>query len=277
MKPFQQVAILGTGLIGGSIGLALRKKKNVRVGFDHPGVLRKALKMRAIDRGAKSLQEAVNEADLVILAMPVGEILALLPKLAPLAPSTTVITDVGSTKKEICNLAAKGLKNFIGGHPLAGKAEGGIESAESNLFVGKNWFLCSNGNSAALARMKSFVRLLGARPVVIEPETHDRMLAATSHLPQLVSTLLAATVAELLESKTNRLQVFAGPGFRDTTRLARSSFSVWGDVFASNRFEVGRALELFAQKTAELSDNFPNLETVGLQFEKANTLVRKLE
>lgn len=277
MKSFGRVAILGTGLIGGSIGLALRRKKIIRSGFDRPEVLRKALKMRALDKVAKSLQEAMNGADLVILAMPVGGILGLLPKLASIVPPATLITDVGSTKTEICNLAEKGLKNFIGGHPLAGKEKSGIENADGKLFTGKNWFLCPNENSAALARMKAFVRLLGARPVVVEPETHDRMLAVTSHLPQLVSTLLAATVAELLGNETEKLPVFAGAGLRDTTRLARSPFSVWGDVFSSNQTEVGRVLEMFVQKSAELSDNFLNLEAVKPQFEKANAFVRKLE
>lgn len=277
MKPFRQVAILGTGLIGGSIGLALRRKKVFRIGFDRPDVLRKALRKKAIDRGAKSLQEAVKEADLVVLALPVGEILAVLPRLALMVPSKTLVTDVGSTKAEICKLASKGLKNFIGGHPLAGKAEGGIENAEAGLFTGKNWFLCPNGDSAALVWMKAFARLLGARPIVVDPEKHDRMLAATSHLPQLVSTLLAATIAELLEKETKRMPVFAGAGLRDTTRLARSSFSVWGDVFASNRDELGRALELFAQKTAGISDNFPNLDGVERQFEIANRVARGLK
>lgn len=277
MKPFRRVAILGTGLIGGSIGLGLRRKKIVRVGFDRPEVLRRALKRRAIDRKAKSLMEAAEGADLVILAMPVGEILGLLPKLTQMVLSETLITDVGSTKKEICNLAAKGLKNFIGGHPLAGKAEGGIENADALLFAGKNWFLCPNGNSAALSRMKSFVRLLGARPVVVEPGEHDRLLAATSHLPQMVSTLLAATIAELLVEETKRMPVFAGAGLRDIARLARSSFSVWRDVFASNRDELGRALELFAQKTAGISDNFPNLDGVERQFEIANRTGRMLK
>lgn len=277
MKHFQRVAIIGAGLIGGSIGLALRKKKIARIGFDRPEVLRKALRMRAIDGKAKGLKEAVNGADLVILAMPVGEILALLPKLGPMVPPETLITDVGSTKKEICDLAAKGLKNFIGGHPLAGKEKRGIEYAGGKLFTGKNWFLCPNGNSAALARLKTFVRLLGARPVAVEPEKHDRVLAATSHLPQLVSTLLTATVVELLREETKKLSVFAGPGFRDTTRLGRSPFSIWGDVFSSNRTEVGRALELFSQKAAELSDNFPNLDGLKQQFEIANRVAGELK
>lgn len=277
MKPFRQVAIIGTGLIGGSIGLALRKKKIVRVGFDRPEALRKALRMRAIDCKAKSLMEAVEGADLVILATPVGEILALLPKLAAMVSPETLITDVGSTKAEICELAAKGLKNFIGGHPLAGKAERGIENAAGDLFAGKNWFLCQNRNSAAPARLKTFVRLLGARPVVVEPGEHDRMLTATSHLPQMVSTLLAATIAELLGKETKRMPVFAGAGLRDTTRLARSPFSIWGDAFSSNRSELGRALELFAQKAAELADIFPNLDGVKRQFEIANRVGRMLK
>ena len=277
MKPFRQVAILGTGLVGGSVGLALRQKKVLRIGFDRPEVLRKALKKKAINRGAKSLQEVVKETDLVVLAMPVGEILGLLPKLAGMIPAEALITDVGSTKAEICNLASKGLRNFIGGHPLAGKAEGGIENAEAELFTGKNWFLCPKGNSAALARLKTFVRMLGARPVVVEPEKHDRLLAVTSHLPQLVSTLLAATVADLLGGETKKLPVFAGAGLRDTTRLARSPFSVWGGILASNQQEVGRALELFAQKAAELTDNFPNLDGVKRQFEIANRVAGELK
>ncbi|HLG93251.1 MAG TPA: prephenate dehydrogenase/arogenate dehydrogenase family protein, partial [candidate division Zixibacteria bacterium] len=175
MRTFGRIAIIGTGLIGGSIGLALRKKQIIRIGFDHPEVLRKALKLRAIDRGTKSWQEAVKEADLVILALPVREILGLLPKLTQIVYPETLVTDVGSTKAEICNLAAKGLKNFIGGHPLAGKEKSGIENAGGKLFAGKNWFLCPNKNAAAPARMKSFVCLLGARPVVVEPETHDRI------------------------------------------------------------------------------------------------------
>ena len=276
MKPFRQVAILGTGLVGGSIGLALRKKKVLRIGFDRPEVLRKALKKKAIDRGAKSLQEVVKGTDLVVLAMPVGEILGLLPKLAGMIPAEALITDTGSTKAEICNLASKGLRNFIGGHPLAGKAEGGIENAEAGLFAGKTWFLCPNGNSVALTRLKSFIRLLGARPVVVEPEKHDRLLAATSHLPQLVSTLLAATVADLLGGETKKLPVFAGAGLRDTTRIARSPFSVWGGILASNQQEVGRALELFAQKTTGVSDNFPNLDTVKSQFDKAQAFLRRM-
>lgn len=277
MKPFRRVAILGTGLIGGSVGLVLRKKKIVRVGFDRSEVLKKAMRMCAIDHKAKSLVEAVDGADLVILAMPVGEILGLLPKLGPLIPAETLITDVGSTKTEICNLALKGLRNFIGGHPLAGKAEGGIGNAEAGLFTGKNWFLCPNGNSVALTQLKSFIRLLGARPVVVEPEKHDRLLAATSHLPQLVSTLLAATVADLLGSETKKLPVFAGAGLRDTTRLACSPYSVWGDVFSSNRGELGRALEVFAQRAAELSDNFLNLDGIKRQFEIASQVGRMLK
>ncbi len=276
MKPFRRVAIIGTGLIGGSIGLALRRRNVVRIGFDRPTVLSKASKMGAIDRGAKSLKEAMDGSDLVILAMPVGIILDLLPKLAQMVQPATLITDVGSTKAEICKSAQKNLKNFIGGHPLAGKEKSGVENADSKLFVGKNWFLCPNGNLLGLARMKAFIQMLGAKPVVTEPEKHDRILAATSHLPQLVSTLLAATVAELLGKETKRMQVFAGPGLRDSIRLGHSPFSVWGGIFASNQREVGRALETFCQKAAGISDNFQDLETVKPQFKKANIFVRKL-
>lgn len=277
MKPFRQVAIIGTGLIGGSIGLALRRKKIIRVGLDRPEILSKALKMRAIDKKARNLKDAMDGADLVILAMPVRKIFNLLPRLAARVPPPTLITDVGSTKAEICKSAEKNLKNFIGGHPLAGIEKNGIENADSKLFVGKSWFLCPNGGSAAVVRMKSFVRLLGARPVVIEPEKHDRILAATSHLPQLISTLLAATVDELLDKDTNRMKNYTGTGLKDTTRLAASSFLTWKDIIATNHSAIGRALNRFAIRVNQISDFASNPGILGRQFAKANSFVRKLE
>ena len=277
MRPFRRIAIIGTGLIGGSIGLALRKKKIVRVGLDRPEVLRKAKQMDAIDQKAKNLNEAVDGSDLVILAMPVGEILDLLPRLASLVPPAILMTDVGSTKAEICRLAGKKLKNFIGGHPLAGKEKSGIENADSKLFVGKSWFLCPNGGSAAVARMKSFVRLLGARPAIVGPEKHDRILAATSHLPQLVSSLLAATVGELLEETGNRIKSYGGAGLKDTVRLAGSPFLVWKDIVTTNRKELGRALNRFTIRLNQISGFASNPGILERQFEKANTFARKLE
>lgn len=277
MKPFRRVAIIGTGLIGGSVGLALRRKNVVRVGFDRPEVLKKAFTRGSIDRKAWNLKEAVAGADLILLATPVKEIFGLLPKLAQMVPSATLITDVGSTKAEICKSAQKNLNNFIGGHPLAGKEKSGIENADSKLFVGKSWFLCPNGGSAAAAQMKSFVRLLGARPVIVEPEKHDRILAATSHLPQLVSSLLAAAVAELLEKEAKDVKKYAGAGLRDTARLAGSPFSVWKDIFATNHLEIERVLSQFAGKVNRISSAVSNSEILERQFEKANTFVRKLE
>lgn len=275
MKGFQRVAIIGTGLIGGSIGLALRKSKIKRIGFDKPVVLRQALKQRAIDEKAESIAETVSDADLVILALPVGEILRVLPEVSERISASAIITDTGSTKKEVYERAGKlGLKNFVGGHPLAGKAENGIRNAEANLFSGRNWFLSPGWNSTALDRVKVFVKLLGANPFVVEPADHDRMMAAASHLPQLVSTLLAATVAELLTD--GELKQFAGPGLKDATRLAASAFSVWGDVFASNREKIGGALERFVQKTVAISDTFLDLENLRDQFESANKMRKGL-
>lgn len=277
MKPIRRVAIIGAGLIGGSVGLALRRRNVIRIGFDRPAVLSKALKMRAIDRKARNLKETVDGADLIILAMPVGEILDLLPKLARMIQPAALITDVGSTKVEICKSAQKNLKNFIGGHPLAGKEKNGIENAEGNLFAGKNWFLCSNGNPAALAQMKSFVRLLGARPVIVEPEKHDRILAATSHLPQLVSSLLAATVGELLRENGSQVKSYAGAGLKDTVRLAGSPISVWKDIFATNRLEVERAFRRFAMRVNQISPLDSRLKILDRRYAEANAFMGKLE
>ena len=277
MSPFRQATIIGVGMIGGSIGLALRKKKIFRVGFDRPEVLRKAFKMGSIDRTAGNLSQAVNGADLVIFAMPVGGILEIIPEAARLA-IPALITDVGSTKVEVCRLAKKRhLNNFIGGHPLAGKEKGGIENANGGLFVGASWFLCPNGNSTSLARMKNFVRLLGARPVVVEPERHDRILAAASHLPQLVSSLLAATVYEFLRNESYSLNAFAGTGLKDSIRLAGSSFSVWKDVFATNHLEIGRALNRFAERVNQISDVAFRSGILKRRFAEANAFMRRLE
>lgn len=276
MKPFKRIAILGTGLIGGSIGLALRKCKLERVGFDHPAVLKEALKRKAINRKAKTLAEAVRSADLIVLALPVGDILRVLPYLGDIAPVTAVITDAGSSKKEICKLAkGLGLKNFVGGHPLAGKEKSGIENADEELFAGRNWFLCPNGNAKSLSRLKSFVHLLGAKPVAVEPERHDRILAATSHLPQLVSTILAASVAELLRKETNKIKTFAGSGLKDTTRLAGSPYSVWKDVFATNRSELEDAFQNFKMRLNSLSNLFP--EPLEQEFAIGNRFRKSLE
>jgi len=278
VKPFKRVAIIGTGLIGGSIGLALRKSKLERIGFDRPAVLREALKRKAIDQKAKTLAVAVRSADLILLALPVGDILAVLPHLVRTAPANAVITDAGSTKREICGLAHQlGLKNFVGGHPLAGKEESGVENADGKLFADRNWFLCPNKNSKSLSRMKSFVHLLGAKPVVVEPGEHDRILAATSHLPQLISTILAASVAELLGKETNKIKTFAGSGLKDTTRLAGSPYSVWKDVFATNRSELENALQNFKMRLNSLSNRFTSTEPLEQEFAIGNRFSKGLE
>jgi prephenate dehydrogenase len=277
VKSFKHVAIIGTGLIGGSIGLALREKNVFRAGFDRPKVLKKALKSGAVDKAAESLEEAVCSSDLIVLATPVRAILELLPQVAALSPSSAVITDVGGSKREICGVAERNrIGNFIGGHPLAGKERCGIGNAEERLFVRKNWFLCPGKSPSALAGMKNFVETLGAFAVITDPEKHDRILAVTSHLPQLVSTLLAATVEELMAKEIYETDTYAGTGLKDCVRLAASPFSIWKDVLASNKDEVRQALQKFTLRTNRAFARFSQLEELNGTFKKGNRLAKRL-
>ncbi len=242
---FSSVGIVGVGLIGGSIGLALKRAKPTvpitGIGRD-AGRLQKARDMGIIDRSACS-PEALRDCDLVILATPIERILELLESLGDSVAPETVITDVGSTKRTICDTAWRNLPatvEFIGGHPVAGREVGGMENSLPGLFEGAAYILCPRPGeeSRGLARLKSFTEILGSRCRVMTPEDHDQALAWTSHLPQLVSTALANVTS------ARRIEV-SGSGLRDMLRLAGSPYSVWDGIFETNRDNVAVALEEF--------------------------------
>ncbi len=230
-----RAAIVGVGLIGGSVGLALRARSGcsrvVGVGRS-PDALEAALRRGALDEAATDLAAGLRGADLVVLAAPVRACIGLLPAVAAAVGPDAVITDVASTKAEIVAAAPPG-PAFVGGHPLAGSERSGIEAASADLFEGATWVLTPGGATAtwAVERVAALAAGLGARPVVMDAATHDRRVAAVSHLPQAVAVALAAAVpVEALP--------LAARGFRDTTRLADSSPEVWNDVFATNRDNV---------------------------------------
>jgi prephenate dehydrogenase len=248
-----KVAVLGVGLIGGSIGLAARRRLEAEVaGFDpHRESLDRAVEAGALDRGAGSVAEACEGAEVVFCAAPV----AGLPELAAAALEAcgpeAVVSDVGSTKREI--VAALGSdERFIGGHPLAGAETAGVGNARAELLEGARWYLTPTDRSSGLLydRLQRAVAGLGARPQAIDAAAHDRLMAIVSHLPHVVANALVAEAAAELGREYERMPE-VGPSFRDTTRVAGSNPAVWTDIFASNREAVAESVESIARRLAD--------------------------
>jgi len=274
------LAIVGTGLIGASFGLAVRKAgfRGPILGVSSPPALADALEAGAIDRGAV-LAEAAAQADLIFLAQPIGRILDTIRHLDPLVRPDALVTDAGSTKCQISDLALQEITRcqFLGGHPMAGKERRGAKAADANLFLGCTWVLTPEEPRALetdQARdLVDWVRRIGARPLVLDPEEHDRVVALTSHLAQLASTALASTVAEHL-TPPDRLAV-AGPGLRDMTRLGLSSYDLWRDIVATNSDAIGQVLGRYIQKLEYLRDNLRTRQ-LEEEFRSAAALAAKL-
>ena len=242
---FRRIAVLGTGLIGGSFALAVRRHfPDCRVvGWDRPEVLRQTLSLGVIHEAAAELGAVVREADLVYVALPVGVTLELLPEIAKHAGPQALVTDACSTKAAVCSAAEALFRSgarFLGGHPLAGKEAGGIETAEAELFRGARYALMAGENDAD-RRVQDFVALvreIGARPVTMDAASHDRAMALLSHAPQLVAVALASEV------RAGRIPLeLAGSGLRDTLRLAGSPYDIWGEICRTNAENIGAALD----------------------------------
>lgn len=248
-----RVAVLGVGLIGGSIGLAARRRLGDEVvGWGRtPARLERAVALGAIDRAEDSLEAACEGADLVVCCGPVaalpGQVRAALDACGPDA----VVTDVGSTKGELVGAVGED-ERFIGGHPLAGAETAGVENAREDLFEGARWYLTPTERSGGLLydRLQRFVAGLGARPQAIEPAAHDRLMATVSHMPHVVADVLVAEAAEELARDSERMPE-VGPSFRDATRVAGSNPEMWGDIFAANREAVAASVESVARRLEE--------------------------
>ena len=255
----QRVTIFGTGLIGGSFALALRRAfPRVRIaGVDKPVVLERALRLGIID------VEGPQPADLVILAAPVGDILGLIDQFTS---TGTLVTDVGSTKVAICHKAERLGVPFIGGHPMAGLEQSGPEAASADLFNNAPYFLCrvKSTPDGAWERMQELARAIGAMPQIISPEDHDRLVARISHLPQILSTLLA--------DQTSGHKDLAGPGLRSMTRLAGSPFHVWRDIFKTSGF-LPHELQSFIERLQRISDSMEagNFDEIEDLFKRRGT------
>ena len=269
VAPFARVGIVGLGLIGGSIALALRRRSpSTRiVGVDRADVVELARSAGLIDESADRV-DGLADVDLVILAAPIPAIRESLAALGR-AQSRAIVTDVGSTKRRIvADALAAGLREFVGGHPMAGREQGGLGAAEAALFEGRPWFLTTGGAHAdTVARLKTFVRGLGATPVEIDAERHDRTMAYVSHLPQIAATTLMAEIGSAVGPHG---LACAGQGLEDMTRLASSPADLWTGILATNADFIAEAGARVAESLGRFASELEDAAAVEAKFEKAN-------
>src|SRR5215469_10548008 len=278
---FRQITIIGTGLIGGSFSLGIRKHgfRGHIIGCDRKGVLAEAQSRGAIDRGVSDPVAACAGSDLILLGTPVGAILELLPKIAPHLSPDALVTDVGSTKAEIVRSARQAFgkeaaHRFLAGHPMAGKENSGIDYADPELFRGAVWFLTpieeQNLERGKFALLAALLRNLGARISVLDPSQHDELCAWISHLPQMISTALAATLVEEFGENAPLLET-GGRALREMTRIAASPYSMWRDIALTNKKPIADALGKLEQELAHLRENLGTRE-LEAEFERAHKL-----
>ena len=252
MTPFRNVAIVGVGVIGGSLGLALKRKfQDIHVtGISSPKTLDEALALHAIDAGFErgSLAEGVSEADLVFVCAPISVILDLLPDIASAVPDGALVTDVGSTKAAVMRKASEcfgGTRHFVGGHPMAGNEGRGVAWADALLFENAVWVLTPSGfvPKERFDALAGLIQTLGAHVLVLDPARHDRIAATVSHLPQMLAVTLMNLVAN--QNDPDPYLKLAAGGFRDMTRIASSPYAIWKDIFSTNRDLVDRLMDDF--------------------------------
>jgi prephenate dehydrogenase len=280
--PLERIAILGTGLIGASTGLALRAQgyEATITGWDpDPRQVRTALSRGAITVIADDPEMAAAESDMVLLAGPVFTILEGLDRLAPILRTRQLVTDVGSVKGAICHHArdkynGPGQPAFLPGHPMAGKEVGGAENADARLFEGAVWiFTPSHGSAAWVAQAaadawRGWVGKFGARIMEMDPDRHDLLCAWISHLPQFVSTALSALLEDEFAANADLLPI-GGRALREMTRLGASPYSMWRDIAHTNTDAIARSLDALEQRLAHIRENLRTPE-LREEFDRAN-------
>ncbi len=287
-----RATILGTGLIGGSFALALRKYATDLLisGWDRPETVREARSRAIIDEAfTGDLAPALRAADLIYIALPIGVTLDLLPEIARLAPKRALVTDACSTKLRIAQSAAENFSEpatalFLGGHPMAGREVPGIAQADADLFRNAPYALISDSSVPADIsssnrdpRVSAFLKLLekiGARPLWLGAQQHDYAVGMVSHLPQLAAVALGSFLYDHLDENGLPITV-AGPGLRDSLRLAGSPYSTWRDIVLTNREVLSAALDLFARRLDDLRERL-NSRELEADFDAANELYKLL-
>ncbi|RCW48290.1 MULTISPECIES: prephenate dehydrogenase/arogenate dehydrogenase family protein [unclassified Halanaerobium] len=272
MKEFRETAVLGVGLIGGSLAAAFRKKsiseKIIGIDIDEENLLR-AKKMNIIDEGYTEIGSNLNNSDLIILAAPIFNILGILDKLPYSKETRQIIIDTGSTKKEILKKAENkfsGQENrfFIGGHPMAGSEKSGVKFADPELFVEAPFILtpAADTDRKIVEKIKNVLKKIGCRVYIIDAEEHDRCAAVLSHLPHLVSAVLLNTACS--EREKEKLYRLAGSGFYDMTRIAGGSPELWQDIFWTNRDNLEDVLGKYIKNLENIKEKLSKNDKNGV-------------
>jgi prephenate dehydrogenase len=281
LMPIRQITIIGTGLIGGSFALALRKGRFAgrSVGCDRESALKKAKMRGVIDSGFVEPADAVHGSQLVMLATPVLAIVDLIGRLGPGLAASTLLTDVGSTKALVAERALKVFgknagKRFLAGHPMAGKEHSGVDFADADLFENAVWFLTplpgQNLRGGMFEEFTGWIDKIGARLAMLPPEDHDRLCAWISHLPQMISTALAAALAEEFGEEAPVLPA-GGRALQEMTRIAGSPYSMWRDIAITNKENLEDALLKVEQRLAHIRENLAT-RALAEEFEQAHGL-----
>ncbi len=282
--PISQITIIGTGLIGGSLGLALRKNgfRGKIVGCDRPKVLARAKRVGAIHHGIADPIEACRGSQVVVLATPVGGIIEHIEKLSLQLSPNTLLTDVGSTKAAIVARAQEvfsehAARRFLPGHPMAGKENSGVESADPDLFRGAVWFVTplpgQKIKAGVIAEYLRWIKRVGAKISVLGPVDHDELCAWISHVPQMISTALAATLVEEYGEEAPLMES-GGRALREMTRTAASPYSMWRDIGITNKKSIGDALLKLEQRLGHIRENLDTRE-LEEEFARAHKLKKR--
>ncbi|HJX00729.1 MAG TPA: prephenate dehydrogenase/arogenate dehydrogenase family protein [Terriglobales bacterium] len=276
----KQVTVVGTGLIGGSLALALRHRGVRVIGSDKPRVLRKAQEIGAIDVGIENPARACVGSEIVVLAANVGGIIDSIENLGPMLRRDVLLTDVGSTKVEILKRArsvfgSSAGSRFLGGHPMSGKEHSGIENADSSLFSSATWIFTPEAEIGDLAHEYiSLIASLGTHVIHLSAAQHDHLVAWTSHLPQMLSTAFAAVLQDEaeLEEKAHitrvQMQEVGGRALREMTRIAASPYSMWRDIALTNAANIEDAILKLEQRLTHIRENLRTPE-LRAEFERA--------
>lgn len=280
----RQITIVGTGLIGGSIALAMKARgfHGRIVGCDRASVLERARSKGAIDSGETNPIDAVRHSNLVLLATPVGAIIDLIEMLGPGLSRQALLTDVGSTKAQIAERARMVFgrsagKRFLAGHPMAGKEQGGVEFADPNLFVDAAWLVTplpgQNIDDGLSGEFLNWVEKMGAKIATLAPDKHDFLCAWVSHLPQMISTALAASLVDEFGPSAPVLPA-GGRALREMTRISASPYSMWRDIALTNKQNIQEALLKLEQRLAHIRENLDTRE-LAHEFERAHEMKKR--
>ena len=265
------VAVIGVGLIGGSIALAARERLGARVhGYDPvAGVLRTALERGALDTTCESLPDALAGAEGVFVAAPVGALPGAVRAVLDAAAEDCFVSDVGSTKRAI--VAAVEDPRFVGGHPLAGAETAGVDNARADLFDGATWYLTPGESTSGVLyeRLHRAIAGMGAQPAAIDAVRHDRMMANVSHLPHVLANVLVAQTAQALEDAGESLPA-TGPSFRDATRVAGANSAIWTDIYISNRDALIEQIDESVRRLGDVRASLADADAAAVSDWNAN-------